>query len=163
MENKQGISKDIYLAEGSRVVGDVTIGSGCSVWYNAVIRGDENKVVIGMNTNIQDNAVIHAGPVAPVKIGDGVTVGHGAIVHGCTVGDNTLIGMGCIIMNNAVIGSDCIIGAGSLVTEGTDIPDGAVAFGSPAKIHHQITEDEIERNRRNAEMYVEEGNKVRGM
>jgi carbonic anhydrase/acetyltransferase-like protein (isoleucine patch superfamily) len=159
----RGENSGFYAADGSRIVGDVTLGSGCSVWYNAVIRGDENKVTVGENTNIQDNAVIHAGPVAPVNIGSGVTVGHGAIVHGCTVGDNSLIGMGSIVMNNAVIGQNCIIGAGSLVTEGMNIPDGSVAFGSPARVHHATTADEAEGNRRNAAMYSEMGKKNRGI
>lgn len=149
--------KDIYQAEGSRIAGDVTMGEGCSVWYNAVIRGDENSILIGRDTNIQDNAVIHAGPVSKVVIGDRVTIGHSAIVHGCKIGNDSLIGMGSIIMNNAVIGNDCIIGAGSIVTEHMIIPDGTVAFGNPARIIRSITEKEKEHNRANSDMYVSEG------
>ncbi len=147
------IEKDVYLARGSVVIGNVTIGEGCGIWYNAVIRGDEDKVEIGRGSNIQDNAVIHVDAGHPVRIGEGVTVGHGAILHGCTVGDNSLIGMGAIVLNDAVIGRDCIIGAGSLVTGGTFVPDGSVAFGNPARIRKETGPRGIEDNRRNALFY----------
>ena len=143
------IDKSVYLARGSVVTGDVTIGEGCGIWYNAVIRGDEDSVVIGPGSNIQDNAVIHVDRGYPVRIGEGVTVGHGAILHGCTVGDNSLIGMGAIVLNGAVIGRDCIIGAGALVTGGTRIPDGLVAFGNPAV----VSPEGASQNRRNALFY----------
>jgi len=147
------IDKSVYLARGSVVTGDVTIGEGCGIWYNAVIRGDEDSVVIGPGSNIQDNAVIHVDRGYPVRIGEGVTVGHGAILHGCTVGDNSLIGMGAIVLNGAVIGRDCIIGAGALVTGGTRIPDGLVAFGNPAVVRKETGPEGASQNRRNALFY----------
>ena len=129
-----------YIAEGAVVKGQVTMADGASVWYNATVRGDSEPIEIGRNSNIQDNAVVHVDLSHSVIIGDNVTIGHSAIVHGCTIGDNTLIG---------------IIGAGALVTQGTDIPDGSLAFGSPAKVVRALTADEIEENHRNAMHYVE--------
>lgn len=147
------IDKSVYLARGSVVTGDVTIEEGCGIWYNAVVRGDEDSVVIGKGSNIQDNAVVHVDAGHPVRIGEGVTVGHGAIIHGCAIGDNSLIGMGAIVLNDAVIGRDCIIGAGALVTGGSVIPDGSVAFGSPAKVRKENSPEGIASNRRNALVY----------
>ena len=110
-----------YLAEGAIVKGDVTIGEDSGIWYHATVRGDTEKITIGSRTNIQDNAVLHVGAGHALTIGDDVTIGHSAIVHGCTVGNNTLIGMGAIILNGAVIGNNCIIGAGALVTQIYDV------------------------------------------
>lgn len=148
------IHESVYLAPGSVVLRDVTIGEKSSVWFNVVIRGDEAPIRIGKGSNIQDNAVIHGGPGFPVEIGDGVTVGHGAIVHGCKVGDNTLIGMGAIVLNGAVVGSDCIIGAGALVTGGTVIPDGSVVVGNPAKVVSSVKEKHINLIHHSAEEYT---------
>ena len=148
------LDESVAILEGARVVGNVRMGPHCSVWYNAVVRGEQD-VVIGRDTNVQDNAVIHVSEGHPVRIGDGVSIGHGAIVHGCTVGDNTLIGMGAIVLDGAVIGRDCIIGAGALVTQGMVIPDGSVAFGSPARVRRAMTEEDIAHNRHNAEGDVE--------
>ena len=138
-----------YIAEGAVVKGQVTMADGASVWYNATVRGDSEPIEIGRNSNIQDNAVVH------VDLSHSVIIGHSAIVHGCTIGDNTLIGMGAIVLNGARVGKNCIIGAGALVTQGTDIPDGSLAFGSPAKVVRALTADEIEENHRNAMHYVE--------
>lgn len=143
-----------WAAPGSVLVGNVIVGDESSVWYNAVIRGDEAQIVVGCGTNIQDNAVLHADVGFPCKIGNSSTIGHGAIIHGCTIGDNTVIGMGSIVMNGAVIGSDCIIGAGSLVTQGTQIPDGSLVFGSPAKVIRPLTEEEKKGNQTNAITYM---------
>ena len=148
------IDKTVFEASGSVIEGDVTIGANCGVWYNAVIRGDEDGIEIGANTNIQDNATVHVDPGFPVHIGNGVTVGHNAIVHGCTIGDNTIIGMGAIVLNGAKIGSNCIIGAGALVTEGKEVPDGTVWFGSPAKQAREMTAEDIAANKHNAKIYV---------
>lgn len=145
---------DIVLLPGARVSGAVTMGKGCSVWYNAVIRGDEDPIFIGEDTNIQDNAVLHTSHGTPLIVGSGVTVGHSAILHSCTVGDNTLIGMGAIVLDGAVVGRDCIVGAGALVTGGTVIPDGHMALGSPARVTRPLRPDEIEHNRINAEAYT---------
>lgn len=131
-----------YIAEGSRIVGDVEIGENSSVWYNAVLRGDVNKIVIGENTNIQDNAVLHVGEDTALLIGDNVTVGHGAILHGCTIGNNVLIGMGAIILDGAVIEDNCMIGAGTLVTQKKVISKGSLAFGNPVKVVRALTEEE---------------------
>lgn len=134
--------RNIYIASDADVLGDVTIGEGSSVWYHSVVRGDTNYIMIGRNTNIQDGCVLHTDVNNPLEIGNGVTIGHRAIVHGCTIGDDTLIGMGAIVMNGARVGKNCIIGAGTLVTQGTVIPDGSMAFGSPAKVIRQLEEDE---------------------
>lgn len=144
----------VRIAPGAHVVGDATLGEQCSVWYNAVIRADEAAITIGTETNVQDGAVIHVSAGHPVLIGDGVTIGHGAIVHGCTVGSNSLIGMGAIILDGAEVGSNCIVGAGALVTQGTHVPDGYMAFGSPARVVRPLTKQEVERNRANAREYV---------
>lgn len=148
------IHPSVRIAPGAHVLGDATLGPHCSIWYNAVIRADEAPVVIGSNTNIQDCAVVHVSTGHPTLIGEGVTVGHGAIVHGCTVGANTLIGMGAIVLDDAEVGCDCIIGAGALVTRGTCIPDGTMAFGNPARVIRSLTDEEIKANRANAAEYV---------
>ena len=147
-------NEDVVILEGGRISGQVTMGKGCSVWYNAVIRGDEDPITVGENTNIQDCAVLHTTEGHPLKVGSGVTVGHSAILHSCTVGDNTLIGMGAIVLDDAVIGNNCIIGAGALVTKGTVVPDGSMYLGSPAKFKRMLTEEEIESNRENAQSYL---------
>lgn len=144
----------VRIAPGAHVIGDAILGEHCTVWYNAVIRADEDPLTIGAKTNVQDCAVVHVSTGHPVSIGDGVTIGHGAIVHGCTVGSNSLIGMGAIVLDGAEIGSNCIIGAGALVTQGTRIPDGHMAFGSPARVIRPLTEEEIRKNRENAQEYV---------
>lgn len=143
-----------FLARGAVVVGDVTIGEGSSVWFNAVVRADCEAVRIGRRTNIQDHCVLHADPGFPCTLGDGVTVGHGAIVHGATVGDNVTIGMGSVVMNGAVVGENSIVGVGAVVTEGTIVPPGSLVLGLPGKVKRATTPEEIERNRRSAEHYV---------
>ena len=148
------IHPTVVIALGAHVLGEATLGPRCSVWYNAVVRADEAPITIGAETNIQDCAVIHVSTGHPTAIGEGVTIGHGAIVHGCTVGSNTLIGMGAIVLDDAEIGRDYIIGAGALVTKGMRIPDGSLAFGNPARVIRSITEEEIAANRANATEYV---------
>lgn len=150
------IDESAWVAPNATLVGSVIIGARASVWYGAVIRGDTDSITIGPNTNVQDNAVVHVDAGYPVSLGRGVTVGHAAVVHGCTVGDNTLVGMGAIILNGARIGSNCIIGAGALVTQGTVVPDGTVWFGNPARQRRNVTEADIEANRHNAQSYVDE-------
>ena len=142
------MNKNIFLAPGTHVVGNVEIGNNVGIWYNAVVRGDMEGITIGDNSNVQDNCTLHTGN------GFGVTIGHNAIVHGCTVGDNTVIGMGSILLNGAKVGKNCIIGAGALVTGKMEIPDNSMAFGNPAKVIRNLTEVEIEDNRENAEEYV---------
>ena len=149
------IHESVFLAPGSVVVKDVSIGAQSSVWFNVVIRGDESSISIGEGTNIQDNAVIHGAYGFPVRIGSGVPVGHSAIIHGCTVDDNTLVGMGAIILDGATVGSNCIIGAGALVTGGKVIPDGSIVMGSPAKVVSAASEKHIRLIHKTAEEYVE--------
>ena len=143
--------KIMLITPGVHIVGDVRLSTGCSVWYGAVLRGDRGPIVIGEETSIQDNVVMHD----ETHVGRGCTIGHGAIVHGCTIGDNTLIGMGAVIISGARIGSNCIVGAGALVTGKMDIPDGSMVLGSPAKVVRPLTEEEIAGNRVSAMEYLE--------
>ena len=155
----RNIAEWVFIAEGAKLIGDVTIGEDSSVWYNAVIRGDSNSIVIGENTNVQDNAVLHTSHSHALTIGDNVTIGHGAIVHGCTVGNNVLIGMGAIVLDGAVIEDNCIIGAGALVTQNKVIPMGSLALGNPAKVVRELKEEEKASIMRNADEYSEEARK----
>lgn len=148
------IDSTCFIADGSAVIGKVKIGKNSSIWYNAVLRGDIAAIVIGENTNIQDASVLHCINDVDVKVGSGVTVGHNAILHSCTIGDNTLIGMGSIILDRVVIGKNCIIGAGSVVTPYTEIPDRSLVLGSPGKIKRQLSDEDIEHIKLNAEVYI---------
>lgn len=150
------IDRSVFIADGAKVIGNVIIKELSSVWFNAVIRGDSSTIEIGKRTNIQDNVVIHTSKNSKVIIGDNVTIGHGAIVHGCSIGNNVLIGMGAIILDNAIIGDNCIIGAGSLITQNKIIPSGSVVFGNPYKIARKITDVEINHIIWNANEYVNE-------
>ena len=141
--------ESVLICDGAKVSGDVTLGKGVSIWYNAVLRGDDGAITVGENTNIQDCAVLHE----ETHVGAGCTIGHGAIVHGCTVGGNVLIGMGAILLNGAKIGDNCIVGAGALVTGKLDAPAGSMILGSPAKVVRPLTEGEIASNRESAEGY----------
>ena len=140
---KPVIHPSAFVADNATVRGSVTLGANSSVFFGAVLRGDRAPITIGAGTNIQDNCVVHVDYDHPVTVGENVTVGHGAILHGCTVGDNTLIGMGAIVLNGAKVGSNCLIGAGALVPQNVEIPDGSLAFGSPAKIKGQLDEAAI--------------------
>lgn len=155
------IHESVFIAPGAVVMGDVTIEKDCSIWYHATVRGDRTSIVIGQGSNIQDNCVVHGDPGHPVRIGAGVTVGHGAILHGCVIEENTLIGMGAILLNGCHIGKNCIVGAGALVTGDTVIPDNSVVLGNPGKIKREVKPEEAEANRRNALSYVEEGRESR--
>ena len=137
------IHPSAFVAPGAVVRGEVHLAENSSVFYNAVLRGDRAPISIGEGTNIQDNCVVHVEYDLPVTVGKNVTVGHGAILHGCTVGDETLIGMGAIVLNGAKIGSHCLIGAGALVTQSTVIPDGMMALGSPARVKSPLTPEAI--------------------
>ena len=152
----KSINETVFIADGAKVIGNVEIGKNSSVWFNAVIRADSDKVKIGENSNVQDNAVIHTSEGFGVQIGDNVTIGHGAIVHGCTVENNVMIGMGAIVLNGAKIGENSIIGAGALVTQGKIIPAGSLAFGNPVKVVRELTDDEIKSITDNANSYVNE-------
>ena len=148
--NIRETDENVVILPGAKVVGDVSFGPGCSVWYNAVMRGDQDPIILGENCNVQDNAIFHG----KVIMGDGCTVGHGAIVHGCTVGNNVLVGMGAIILNNATIGDNCIIAAGSVVPERAVIPAGSMVMGIPGKVKRPLREDEIEVIRKDCLHYV---------
>ena len=150
MYKKRETDENVLICDGAAVVGDVTLGRGVSVWYNAVLRGDEGAIVVGDNTNIQDGAIMHE----ETKVGSGCTIGHGAIVHGCTVGNNCLIGMGATVLNGAKIGDNCIVGAGALVTGKMDAPAGSMILGSPAVVKRSLTEAEIQGNRDSAIGYL---------
>jgi carbonic anhydrase/acetyltransferase-like protein (isoleucine patch superfamily) len=132
------IDGDYWVAPNAQVMGKVKIGSGCGIWFGAVIRGDNEPISIGEGTNIQENCVLHTDPGLPVCIGTNCTIGHTAIVHGCSIGNNSLIGMGAKILNGATIGKNCLIGAGALVKEGTIIPDNSLVVGMPAKVIREI-------------------------
>ena len=148
---KRTSDSDVLIAEGAVVVGDVTLAKGVSVWYNAVIRGDEAPIEVGENTNIQDGAILHARAV----VGSNCTVGHCAIVHGCTVGNHTLIGMGAILLDGAKIGDHCIVGAGALVAGKLDAPAGSMVLGSPAKVVRPLTQAEMDSVDASVQEYLE--------
>jgi len=152
---KPVLGQSVYLAHGAVVVGDVAIGDHSSVWYNAVLRGDINRIVVGHHTNIQDNAVLHLADDYPCLVGNYVTVGHCAILHACKVGDEVLIGMGATILDGAVIGDRSLIGANALVTQRTKIPAGSLVLGSPARIVRPLTAEEQVQLRVSAEKYAE--------
>ncbi|MCP3735590.1 gamma carbonic anhydrase family protein [Sphingomonas sp. RP10(2022)] len=148
------IAADVYVAPGAHVIGRVSLGERASVWFGAVLRGDNDPIRVGAESNIQDGAMIHADPGVPTTIGRGVTIGHHAIVHGATVGDHSLIGMGATLLNRCVIGANCIVGANALVTEGKCFPDGSLIVGSPARVLRPLTEVEIAGLRLSAATYV---------
>jgi len=148
------LGKAVYIAKGAVVLGDVTLGDYSSVWYNAVVRGDINRIVVGHHTNIQDNAVLHLADDFPCLVGNWVTVGHSAVVHACTVGNEVLVGMGAVILDGAIIGAQSIIGAKALVTQGTRIPPGSLVLGAPAKVARKLTRKERAGLKAWAEKYV---------
>lgn len=153
--------ESVYIADGAVVLGDVSLEEDCSVWFNATVRADREKIMIGRGSNIQDNAVVHVDEGFPVHIGENVTVGHGAIVHGCEIQSNTLVGMGAIVLNGARVGKNCVIGAGALVTQNAVIPDHSLVIGCPGRVLRQVTEEELASNLHNAAEYVEEGRKYK--
>jgi carbonic anhydrase/acetyltransferase-like protein (isoleucine patch superfamily) len=144
----------VYLAKTAAVVGDVTLGDHSSVWYHAVLRGDINRIVVGHHTNIQDHAVLHLADDYPCLVGNYVTIGHSAIVHACTIGDECLVGMGAVVLDGAVIGEQCLIGARSLVTQRMQIPPGSLVMGSPAKVVRALTPEERAGLKHWADKYV---------
>jgi carbonic anhydrase/acetyltransferase-like protein (isoleucine patch superfamily) len=143
-----------WVADSAEVMGDVVMGEGSSIWFGTVVRGDSDTIRIGCGSNIQDNCTLHADPGKPLTIGDNVSVGHQVMLHGCTIGDGTLVGIGSVLLNNARIGQNCIVGAGSLVTEGKEFPDGSMIMGSPAKVVRQLTQEQIADLQRIAKHYV---------
>lgn len=154
--------KDVFIAPTATVLGEVLLGENVSVWFGAVIRADTDRITIGRGSNIQDNCVLHVDPNVPITIGEEVIVGHGAIIHGATIGNNTLVGMRATILNNAKVGNWCIVGAHALVTEGMVIPDYSIVMGAPAKVVKTLTEEQKHKVKRNAEVYVELARKYLG-
>ena len=148
------IDESTYISESVDIIGDVTIEENANIWFGTRLRGDMNKIVIGKNTNIQENTVVHVDKNCPCLIGKDVTIGHGAIIHGCEICDNVLVGMGSIILNNAKIGKNTIIGAGSLITQGKVFPEGVLILGNPAKVVRELSEAEIESIKNSANNYV---------
>ena len=148
------IGERVFLAEGARLIGDVTIGNDSSVFYNAVLRADLASIVVGERTNIQDNVTVHLSLDEGVVIGNEVTVGHNAVLHACTIDDNVLIGMGAIVMDGAHIKKNCIVGAGAIVTQGKEFPEGSLILGSPAHVVRELTEDEIRKAHEGVEHYI---------
>ena len=143
-----------FIAPNAAVIGDVTLHENASVWFSCVLRGDADRIEIGAGSNIQDGTVMHADPGFPMTVGENVTVGHNAMLHGCTIGDGSLVGINAVVLNGARVGKGCLIGANALVTEGMEIPDGSMVLGSPAKIVRQLDEESQLLLRHNADHYV---------
>ena len=144
-----------WVADSAQVIGHVVLGENASIWFGAVLRGDNEALTIGRDTNVQDGSVLHSDMGSPLTLGEGVTIGHQVMLHGCTVGDNTLIGIQAVILNNARIGRNSIVGAGAVVTEGKEFPDNSLIIGAPAKVVRTLDEAAAERLRKNADHYVE--------
>ncbi len=153
-EHTPQVHPTAFVADSAQVVGRVTLGEGSSVWFNTVIRADNEPMTIGAGSNIQDGSVLHSDTGFPLSVGERVTVGHQVVLHGCTVGDESLIGIGAVVLNGAKIGKHCLVGAGSLVTEGKEFPDGSMILGSPAKVVRQLTPEQIDGLRRSAQHYI---------
>ena len=154
-KNVSEISADSWVAPNAIIIGKVKLEKNSSIWFNAVLRGDIEKIVIGEDSNIQDGSVLHTDPGCPLTVGKGVTVGHMVMLHGCEISDDTLIGIGSTILNKAKIGKNCIIGANTLVTENKTIPNNSLVLGSPGKVIRKVTDDEIKVICENAKHYVE--------
>jgi len=149
------IDNSAWVADNAQVMGQVAMGPHSSVWFSSVVRADTAKITIGEGTNIQDGSVLHVDNNMPLTIGNHVTVGHMVQLHGCTIGDESLIGIGAIVLNGAKIGKNCLVGAGSLVTEGKEFPDGSMIMGTPAKVVRELTPEQIEGLRRSAQHYMQ--------
>ncbi len=156
-DRKPVIPASCYISEEATIIGSVILGERVSIWFGAVLRGDNEPIVIGDDSNIQELSVLHTDPGAPLTIGKNVTVGHQVMLHGCTIGDGSLIGIQSVVLNRSVIGKDCLVGAGAVVTEGKSFPDRSVIFGSPAKVVRELNEENAARLRMSAENYVVRG------
>ena len=143
-----------WVAPDANVIGKVIVGEDVGIWFGATLRGDNEPIIVGARSNIQEGVVVHADPGKPVVIGEGCTIGHGAIIHGCTIGNNSLVGMGATVLNGALIGNNCLIGANALVTEGKEFPDNSLIVGSPAKAIRTLDAEAVEGLKRSAESYV---------
>ena len=148
------IAESAWVADSAQVMGEVHMGADASVWFGTVVRGDTSSITIGEGTNVQDASVLHADLGMPLVIGRHVTVGHQVMLHGCTIGDESLIGIGAIVLNGAKIGKNCLVGAGALVTEGKEFPDGSMIIGSPARVVKQLTAEQMQGLRQSAQHYI---------
>ena len=155
------LGRDVWIAPNATIIGDVRLGDNASVWWNAVLRGDNDTIAIGAGSNIQDGSVLHADAGVPLTLGANVTVGHLVMLHGCTIGEQSLIGIKTVILNNAVIGRHCIIGANSLIPEGKEIPERSLVVGSPGKVVRQLSDEEVARLQRSAQGYVANAQRYR--
>ena len=155
------IAATAWVADSAQVMGQVELGEGASVWFGAVVRGDTDRITIGAGSNIQDASVLHADAGQPLLVGERGTVGHQVVLHGCTIGDESLIGIGAVVLNGAKIGKNCLVGAGALVTEGKEFPDGSMILGSPAKAVRQLTPAQIEGLRQSARHYTDNARRFR--
>lgn len=155
------LAEDVWVADSATVVGNVILEKGSSVWFGTVIRGDNEPIKIGARTNIQDNAVLHSDPGSPLSIGEGVTVGHQAMLHGCTIGENSLVGIGATVLNGAKIGKNCLIGAHALITENKEIPDNSVVMGSPGKVVKEVSKAQEAMLKASADYYVRNAQKFK--
>lgn len=151
------IHAETFVAQDATVIGNVTLAQGVSVWPQAVLRGDNEPIRIGQHSNVQEGAVLHADPGFALTVGEGVTIGHQSMLHGCTIGDGALIGIQAVVLNGAVIGKNCLVGAGAIVTEGKVFPDNSLILGAPAKVVRELTTEAIASMRRNAADYVVRG------
>ena len=149
------IAHSAWVADSAQIMGNVTLAENTSVWFGAVLRGDTSTITVGKGSNVQDNSVLHADMGMPLVIGEGVTVGHQVMLHGCTVGDNSLIGIGAIVLNGVKIGNNCLVGAGALVTEGKEFADGSMIIGSPAKAVRMLSPEQINSLKMSAQHYIE--------
>jgi carbonic anhydrase/acetyltransferase-like protein (isoleucine patch superfamily) len=156
------IAESAWVADSAQVIGAVDLAEEVGIWFGAVLRGDTEPIRIGKGTSVQDGCVFHADPGFPLTVGENVTVGHQAMLHGCKVGDGTLIGIRAVVLNGATIGRDCLVGAGAVVTGGKEFPDGSLILGSPARVVRPLRPDEVERLRRGAEHYIENARRFRG-
>ncbi|WP_298830248.1 gamma carbonic anhydrase family protein [uncultured Piscinibacter sp.] len=155
------IADSAWVADSAQVIGRVELQQGASVWFGAVLRGDNDWITVGRGSNVQDGSVLHTDPGCPLVIGQDVTVGHQVTLHGCTIGDGSLIGIQAVVLNNAKIGRNCLVGAGALVTEGKEFPDGSLIMGSPAKVVKQLSPEQFERVRQGAIHYAEKAERYR--
>lgn len=150
-----------YVADSAEVIGNVELAEGASVWFGAILRGDNDRMAIGRGSNVQDGSVLHSDPGYPLTLGADVTIGHMVMLHGCTIGDGTLVGIGAVVLNGAKIGRNCLVGAGALVTEGKEFPDNSMIVGAPAKAIKELTPEQAARMRHAAEHYVENSARYR--
>jgi carbonic anhydrase/acetyltransferase-like protein (isoleucine patch superfamily) len=149
------LAETAWVADSAQVIGNVELAEGVSVWFGAILRGDNDLMRIGRNSNVQDGCMLHSDAGSPLTVGENVTVGHHVMLHGCTIGDGSLIGIKSVVLNGAKIGRNCLVGAGSLVTEGKEFPDGSMIMGAPAKVVRELTPEQIEGLRRSAQHYAD--------